>query len=343
MRILFITSDYLNLYKDIEFEMIRQGHVVNTLFLEDVGHDPNYSFSPLKNLKGFIYGRLYNVIDKYWEKRIKNEPLLNEKYELLFVINGMGIGKYLIDYLSKKNPNLKRVYYTWDTTNYYRFDRLFKYFDRCYSFDLNDCKKYKGLQLLPIYYVEDEKADEQMHEYDVMMIGLNHDSRYTIVKKMMPDLVKSNIRYFIKVIQTWQMEQVLKMSLKKRINLFLSKHKLFTSTSLYVECRDLADYSKDDDRYGIKSNQLIEPSVYRHISAVSRCVLDTVRQTQSGLTARFMWALGNGKKIITTRVLVVDEQKPVIPAEFILEGYGGANAEILQYRIDNWVKTILGV
>ena len=356
MKILFITPQYLNLYKEIENEMIRQGHNVSTVLYRDpINHDPYFSYfnnSFMIKIKELLFVWMVNIFDKYWENRIKNEPVLSMKYDLLFVINGEIVGKRLIDHLERNNPAMRKIFYTWDTTNYYQFDRLFKYFDKCYSFDLNDCRKHKKLKLLPIYYVEDEKTAQEV-KYDVMMIGNNHDNRYVIMKKMLPAFIENKIRYFIKIICK-KSSMYDNMTLREKVFLFLSKYHLY-NFQLYNSYREYRLFMDDKDDFGIKSDELVEPSVYRSISAVSRCILDTQRQTQSGLTARFMWALGNGKKIITTskyaldydfvdkqRVLIVDEDNPQIVPEFILNDLPSLdNCSILPYRIDNWVKGIL--
>ena len=329
--------------------MIRQGHSVTTVLYDYVRYDPYFTISNFKGIKKLISINLFNVHDKYWKNRVKKEPIFSEKYDFLLVLNGECIGQYIINHLKDINPNMRSVFYTWDTTNYYRYDRLFKYFDRCYSFDLNDCKKYKKLQLLPIYYLE-EASTSKNYEYDVMMVGINHDGRYSIVKRIMPFFKENNISFFIKIIQLLRS----KTGLKRRIMLFLSKHQFYNPT-LYKDYKEEQDYFNDEDVYGIKSQTFIEPAVYRDISAASRCILDTQRQTQSGLTARFMWALGNGKKIITTNkyaldydfvdreaVLIIDENAPVIPLDFITNDYcSRKNSVLLQYRIDNWVRTLL--
>ena len=71
MRILFITRPYLNLYKEIEAEMIRQGHSVTTVLYNYVRYDPYFTISNFKRIKKFIFINLFNVHDKYWRDRVK--------------------------------------------------------------------------------------------------------------------------------------------------------------------------------------------------------------------------------------------------------------------------------
>lgn len=358
MRILFITNGYLNLYKDIEEEMIRQGHEVSTALYQNISHDP-YFVSPhlFSGLRRIFFVKICHIFDKYWKKRIKNESIFSEKYDVLFVINGESIGKYLIDHLTIINPDLKKIFYTWDTISYYRFDRLFGYFDKCYSFDLCDCRKYAKLRLLPIYYIEDASAENYEYEYDIMMIGINHDRRYEIVRQILPDLKNNNIRYFIKIIKNRGMIPYEKMNLKRFVVLNLSKYNLFYGPEIYSAYKSNLEFNKDEDRFDIKSEKVISTVDYRCISSKTRCILDTQRQTQSGLTARFMWALGNNKKIVTTnkcafdydfvdkkRVLIIDEDNPIIPRDFILSDLKHEkNTNLLAFRLDNWVRTILCV
>ena len=92
---------------------------------------------------------------------------------------------------------------------------------------------------------------------------------------------------------------------------------------------------------------------YQEICANTRCVLDDQREGQSGLTARFMWALAAGKKIITTntcaykyafvnrdQVEIIDKNNPVIPVDF-LQKIDFMKSDVKEFYIDKWVSTLL--
>ena len=89
----------------------------------------------------------------------------------------------------------------------------------------------------------------------------------------------------------------------------------------------------------------------------SRAILDTQASYQDGLTARFMWALGEEKKIITTndnilkypfytpeQFYILNENNLSGIPEFLKKDFvmTDSNRKIVaQYRIDNWLDTLL--
>ena len=88
---------------------------------------------------------------------------------------------------------------------------------------------------------------------------------------------------------------------------------------------------------------------------MSQVVLDDQKDGQTGLTARFMWAIGNHKLIISTNrhvfdysfvntkiVSVIDVDNPIIPIDFIKKELKEEDwPDIRDYRIDNWLKCLL--
>ena len=104
------------------------------------------------------------------------------------------------------------------------------------------------------------------------------------------------------------------------------------------------------------TTQTLTPDEFRRTIQQSRTVLDVQAPNQDGLTARFMWALGLGKKIMTfnwnvkrypfyspEQILVLDDSYNGIE-EFINSGVTVSDekkAIIDRYRIDNWLDTLL--
>ena len=113
------------------------------------------------------------------------------------------------------------------------------------------------------------------------------------------------------------------------------------------------------------SSPLITPkqiptSEYRKLIKRSKIVLDSNAAHQDGLTARFMWSLGEERKIITTNKAVKEYDFYTPEQIFVVDSIGNLLAdscldrfvnsdfhmnEILRqkvnaYRIDNWIKTL---
>ena len=93
----------------------------------------------------------------------------------------------------------------------------------------------------------------------------------------------------------------------------------------------------------------------RKIIEASDCVLDTDMQVQAGPTPRLIWALAQGKKVITTnsniinmpfydpnRILVIDRKNPIIDIDFLKNNAPYKHIDSLfKLRIDNWIKELI--
>ena len=107
---------------------------------------------------------------------------------------------------------------------------------------------------------------------------------------------------------------------------------------------------------GMFTKKALLPSDFKQLIVSSNTVVDTNHPFQDGLTARFMWALGAEKKIVTTNCSVRnypfysdeqifilnnnwDELPDFLKSEFTMKE--SVRAEIAKYRIDNWLDTIL--
>ena len=107
------------------------------------------------------------------------------------------------------------------------------------------------------------------------------------------------------------------------------------------------------------TTESMPPSVFRNYIFNSKIVVDTCAEGQIGMTARFMWALGAEKRIITNNQNVKNcsfytpEQIYIIDSncvdkkdleKFLLADFNMSKSvrDIVQdYRIDNWLKTLL--
>lgn len=340
MRILFIANPVQNMYKDIEDEMIAQGHQVfivkDKLFRADPYFAGRKYFRFLKRIVWKIEA------EQYWDRMFEVTKELNEPFDFLFVISGTSVCRYLLDRLMSINPQMRSSIYTWDSCNYYRFDRHLDYIDKGFNFDIDDVKKDDRWSLLPIYCRKKIIKQSGNCEFDIFSIGSNHDGRYSFIKKILPQLRESHTKFFIRIVTN-----PINLSLRGRISL------LFTSKSRRKEIKEEIAFSHGLENEDILSREKILAQEYDKISNSSACVLDDQRENQTGLTARFMWALAEGKKIITTnqsayrynfvnheQVAIINKTKPYLPINFLKNSSYG-RADISPFMVDNWVRTIL--
>lgn len=328
------------MYKDIESEMIRQGHEVTIILDVKLSIDPylvSYSFLiPIKKI-------IWNILSKrYWDKIIAHDKRLKQRYDCVFIISGVSVNKYILDYLKTSNPGIKSVFYTWDACNYYRFDRFLSLVDKCFTFDLEDSKNDKRWYFLPIYCIEPPQLVMSEYRYDIFSIGTNHDGRYSFLKRILPQLKNNNVNYYIKLVA-----QPITLSLRTMIRLLFLNNK--KRTLLLEEIK----FSYGLENKEILSEKNIPITVYQQICDCSLCVLDDQRDGQSGLTARFMWALASRKKIITSnkwayqypfvkkeQVKIIDKKNPIIPTNFLRDTIY-EKSDVKEFYINNWISTIL--
>lgn len=339
MKVLFIAFPYMNLYKDIIEEMENQGHSVT--FFEDKslkGDIKNLTFSTWFGLRKVLWK---NKIKRYWQEAISSNVILSYKYDVLFVLTGYSIDTIIINHLKNISPEIKTVFYTWDTCNYYTFDKFLPLFDKSYTFDIEDAQKDDRWILLPIYHKCKESLSQNSYKYDISIIGTNHDGRYSIVKRLLPQINELGLNYYIRIVET-RAKVPLKQLLKYKLGLL----------STYEEEEIKLLSGKESFEY--LTRNIICYDEYEEVSNSSLCILDTHRDSQSGLTARFMWALANKKKIITTnphaldydfvnpsQVYILGEDSQ-IPQEFLLSQMTpDMLSNVDKYSLENWVKTIL--
>lgn len=343
MKILFIASNHLSLYKEIEREILRQGNEVKTIIDKFNRYDPGVE---KKDIRYYIKVFLWKTSQThYWHRQISRNPVLSENFDCLLVLSGVSLTKYLVDYLNKKNPGMKKILYTWDSCNFYPFQRLLPFFEKSYSFDIQDVNNDSRWRLLPIFYLSASTSQTIKSEFDLFLVGTNHGGRYSFVKKILPQLKHNKIRYYIRIVT----KPILNS--KKRIIFNL----IFGNQNNSYESKEAYYFS-----HGMENSEFIsrEPIPYdEYIYYISRanCVLDDQRDGQTGLSARFIWALANNKKIVTTnknaldypfvnknQVFIIDKKHPIIPVQFIKSPLKNKEITNISFlRIDNWVRQLL--
>lgn len=336
-RVLLIGPTYMDLYKDIIEGLRKLEYDVNFAPELSSKKDP-YNVRRLWFNFSFGYEK---VKEKYWSNLLNQKAYSND-YDILFVINGQGLHSYLFKALKDRNPNIKCYNFLFDTIKgVYKFNLFFQYFDKVYSFDRSESKEY-GLIWLPIYWVPLNKVVTE--SYDIFGFGSYIPSRFIVYKELYNFARRNSLRSFIKI------QYVI--------------HREWLYSLVRVIGRPLGfilTLSLDDYHSPLIAKEKITPNQFRKIMSMSKIVIDTPPEHQDGMTARFMWAIGIGKRIITTNSSIVDYKFFSPNQIFVLEGplnktkekdllsfiaYNKNSddniaKEIEKYRIDNWIKTII--
>lgn len=307
----------MDLYKDIISEMQTQGYEVDFIPEGKYLQDPN-NIRGYKGLKRilFVHPQKFDFfLQKKWENVLAEEKF-SKVYDILFVLDGQSIHPCVFEMLKKRNPELYAVNYLFDTTSgVYRFDLNFKYFDRIFSFDSADVQKY-GLFFLPIYWVPQKKEKK---EIDVFGLGRYSEDRHKLFSELKDICEKKKLTYMLKLgtdIKDFSSRAYLKWVICK----LLGK----TKGRISPQFRNSP----------LNTFENISPKEFRQLIANSEIVVDTSAPHQDGLTARFMWALGLQKKIITTN-LSVEKYDFYLPEQIFIVKNGLKQSEALYKFIDS--------
>lgn len=337
MRIFFLTQFYYNLHEPIIKELKSQGHQV--FLVEDIilPFDPNFREKRFwKKMVCTILRKLWRTELSYWKRKVESSFEYCESYDVFLCIDGTSFHPYLLDFLKRRNPNIKSTLYLWDTNRYYNFMRFSYCFNKIFTFDLDDSLNLKGVNLLPSYWFPSITREVK---YNLCSIGSDHDGRLNVISKLYHQMEEAQLNCYLKV--------VINKPVKKEVG-FLS----------FFEDRK---YKKNLKLWEMKSNFPFTTEEHFPIDVVirlideSECVLDIDKPIQSGATQRVIWALARGKKVISTnsnlkrmpfynshQIIFLDRNNPILDVSFIKKKETFSVCEDIEMlRIDKWVNFLI--
>ena len=339
-NVLLISPDWMGLHEDIVSGLENKGFAVDFIPEKQYPYDPFYNLN--KRRKSKSVNDFLDEIQVYWERKLKQKPF-DKIYDYLFVIDGQALHPCVFSILESRNIDIVKVNYLFDRIQgVYQFDRNFNYFDRIATFDPKDASLF-NIDLLQIYWKNSDKKSNL--KYTLFGFGAYSKYRFDIYKRLsdlLPDLMDCSF---------------LKVYYKETSNIYIHELKNVIRILLGYE----RNINLKELKSGLVSNVPIPTDEFRAIIANSNTIVDTSAPYQDGLTARFMWALGEEKKIITTNKVVKNydfytpEQILVLPEStkdysrelifnFIEKEYKMPQEIrniISHYRLDNWIDKLL--
>lgn len=331
-KVLLVAPVYMDLYKDIMTGLVSLGYDVT--YYPDLRIPGDPFNKKLKDAK-LSESDFMHKIDALWSD-ILQEDSNKGIYDYLLVVDGLSVPPSLIVRLKKLNPKLVACNYLYDRIRgIYEVDRNFAYFDRIFSFDLSDSEEYH-LQFLPIYWVPVERPLKTEHE--VFGFGGMDSYRLEVFRKIRKEVKEMAKSSFIKIYY------------------FNDSLPLIFIKNLVKRALGRPGFTFSDFFSGMITNKSLPPEDFRKMILSSHVVLDTNHPYQDGLTARFMWALGAEKKIITTnrsvrdysfysekQIYILNEDprsiRSFLDSDFEMDEV--FRVRISAYRIDKWLNTIL--
>lgn len=295
-RVLLITPVFYGVENKIRSVLEDYGYEV--IWLENINLKFDYhgTKSKFKFLRK-IYSILFFPQMRYIDRELDKIDDLN--FDLLFSINGFIICNYLFGKLRKKSPELYSILYLWDSFNMYNWTKELKHFDKVYTFDPADAKKYK-IEYKPVFYVSGTESSDQELGYDLFCAGKFNSFRQDIVDKIISNLEDNGINYSVKLWPAYKssIHNALIYRLFKMTRLKGQWIKNYLLNFEAIEGKLKKDY--------IQETSISYQEMQTHILN-SNVILNLPFHEQEGYSYGIIEALAYGKKVITTNSNIVGE------------------------------------
>jgi hypothetical protein len=322
-HVLFIAPNFFGYEEEITAELMDRGAYVDFV-----------SASPFKSVVLKAVTRLKRLwvvpfLEKYYHAKILSFG--KKKYDYIFVLKGEALSENLLISLKEKYSTATFILYLWDSLeNNVSLERNIKLFDRCFSFDRVDVKKY-GLNYRPLFFGNGfKRRPMQQFKFALSFIGTVHSDRYSVVSRtlsMLPAHLVSYSYFFLQAPWVFYIRRLLSSA--------FSGAKVQDFKFLPMSKSDVQDVFKN-----------------------SFSIFDIEHPLQRGLTMRSIEALGAGKKLVTTNKSIVDEDfynsKNIhildreglleIPVDFFDVPFQAVSEDIYyKYSISGWIDEIFQV
>jgi hypothetical protein len=312
-NILIIAPTTANIYQVIIDGFKKYGNDVEVGFMSNFAI---YKYKSKWERVGNFLSKVFlnrNIKDVYVRKVIqKRFSILKEKYDIIFIIRPDQLTNKELIYLKSKTPNL--IAYYWDSMDFYpRKKKIIPFFDKVYSFDIQDCKKYNFDLLTNFYYYEPAAVAP---DKTVFCISHIEKRRYAFFNQMGDFLKANNITYrFL----TKQSKEKLRSPHIEYLKESIPYHKMLELLNHYEVVLDIA-----------------KP----HQSGLSFRIFESIGMNKKIMT--------NNRSVMEydfynpNNILVIDFDNLVIPKSFFETPYQPIDEAIKQkYHLRSFVKTVL--
>lgn len=301
-------------------------HIVNAL--QNKGHQINHiNFSNYKYKYPSVLHRIYNFILKiffnknlktnfYGKKVLEDLRKIKEKQDLILTIKGDFIApRYASEF--KKHTKKSIAFFNDNIKRCPKIINVLPCFDKVYSFEKEDCEKYKlEFKTNFIYNYDPLKTNNIKKEFEVFNIS-SFGKRNLLILKIAEKLKAIKTSYnFI---------------------LYDKKNKL-----------------KNNDLISIINKPIPLEDITNYIEK-SNVLLDIHRKNQQGLSFRAFESMGVRKKLITSNssikdydfynknnILIINPENIEIPSSFFSNTYIDVPPAIFnKYEINGWVQEFL--
>lgn len=269
------------------------------------------------------------AMDRYFKKKIVSAF---SDVDYVLVIRGQFLSKTVIDYMkSKFGRKCHYILYQWDSVkNNENAKIIASKFDRVYTFDPEDAKRYKWTYR-PLFYIATKIDKEEKKVNDLLYICSLHSDRARVLSELKEFCAEKGLTY--------------RALLFEKQYIFLKRK--------YIDGKP--EYRSVDNRdMTFKSVKLSQ--AYK-LYGRSKAVVDYTHPGQKGYTMRTIECLGNRCKLITNNeqirkadfydernIYIYDNNKFEVSEKFVREDYCDIEPQIYQYySLDYWIETLLKI
>ena len=324
-KVLLIAPKYFGYEKYIQNEL--RNHGAEVVWIPENLDNFSYKYRFIKN---YIPNMFSKVITKYFVQAISK--LESNSVDYVFVIRGEFLSKEILREMRNRfGLKCKFIMYQWDSVdNNPNALEISSFFDKVFTFDINDSKKYNW-QYRPLFYLNKLTDNQKFKSKDVMFLGSLHSQRVSI-------------HYYLK-------NYCQQSGLEYTSHIFSKK--LIYYKRKYINKRE--EYVRDVDN-DIKFKPLSLEECY-DLYLSHKIIVDYTHPGQTGLTMRTIESLGCNCKLITNNrmvklcdfynpenIIVYEGENLIIPDSFFNTDYVPVDDSIKRhYSLKEWLEEIFGI
>lgn len=317
-KVLMFAPKFFNYENIIKDEIERQGAEVH---LYDERNNPSSLEKIFIRKLPFL---MKKKVNNFYNNVAKQEESFNP--DIVFFVSPETINVDSIKLLKNRFNSSRFILYMYDSIENKNSRYIYKYFDKCLSFDSDDCKKY-GFQFRPLFFNNSYKKQLcENYSYDFGFIGTIHSDRAKILNKLAKQCEKQDIKFY---------------------------YYLYVPGKLMLMIRKIFDKNVRHLRKFIHTTPLNKERA-SEVLAATNYIIDINHPKQVGLTMRTIEMLGMERKIITTNAYIkdydfydshnqiyVDRKNVKIDKEKFINSYNTVKSEVYnKYTIEYWINEI---
>lgn len=312
MKICVISYDYFGYDKHILLELQKQG--IEGTHVDISKHEFSYK-NKFQKVQNFFFKLLFsrNMKQNALKKNIFDQLNKIGFQDKILVVRPDLISRET--HLAIKKQSSEYICYLYDSCNRFNINHLSKgVFDRIYSYDLQDAKKYGFIHITNFMYFPKVEIPKTF-KYD-LFIAISADERLHILNKLMTQFGDLN---------------------------------LFTKCIVVSKLKPAHIHANIEFKFTNAPKSEINA-----IMKDSKVFLDLIRKNHSGLSFRIFEAMALQRKIITTNesiktydfynpknILVIDDDNLLVDKKFFETVYEPIKSKTFyHYTIENWVSNV---